>query len=55
MVKYNFYMPNAQFKTLKSYDKKEDITMSEHIRRAIDNYIKLKSLTEGARSPSKTK
>lgn len=40
MIKYNLYLRNSQDKDLKMIKKDTGIDASEHIRRAIDSYIR---------------
>ena len=40
MKRYNFYFPEEQIETLRKISKDIGISMSELIRRAIDNLIK---------------
>jgi predicted DNA-binding protein len=35
----NFYVAKAQIKRLKSLSKKTGLSVSEHVRRAIDQYL----------------
>lgn len=51
MVRRNFYCTKEQIDFLK---KDEGITVSEHIRRAIDEYIKRQKGEHSSVSPSKT-
>ncbi|MGD0626603.1 MAG: ribbon-helix-helix domain-containing protein [Thermodesulfobacteriota bacterium] len=36
----NFYVATAQIKGLKALSKKTGLSVSEHVRRAIDEYLK---------------
>ncbi len=40
MTAINFYVAKAQIRGLKSVSKKSGLSVSEHVRRAIDQYLK---------------
>jgi len=50
MIRKNFYLTTEQNAFLK---KQKDLTVSEHIRRAIDEYIAKKQNKNATTSPSK--
>lgn len=50
MIRKNFYITKEQGDFLK---KQKDLTVSEHIRRALDEYIEKKKSSTAVTSPSK--
>ena len=39
MNRHNFYLPKQQMEALKALSKETGLSMSEHMRRAIDDYL----------------
>jgi hypothetical protein len=52
MIRKNFYLTKEQSDFLK---KQKDLTVSEHIRRALDEYIATKKRSTAVTSPSSRK
>jgi metal-responsive CopG/Arc/MetJ family transcriptional regulator len=40
MVRFQIFLPEPLLKALKALSKKTDISVAEHIRRAIENYLR---------------
>jgi hypothetical protein len=51
MVRKTFYLHNAQYRFLKRLG---DLTVSEHVRRAIDEYVERKQNLNASKSESAT-
>lgn len=54
MERFNMFLTDRQIKDLKTLSKK-DLSMSEHIRIAINKYLKSKKVDLITKSPSKRK
>lgn len=55
MIKYSLYITEKQDKELREVADKNYTSVSEHIRKAIDNYLEVHKINSVASSPSRKK
>lgn len=53
MKKYNLYLSESQIESLEKISKERDISVSEIIRRALDNFIEKDNLKQSRLNPEK--